>query len=83
VPAAIRSREPLALDAPMSEEQALTLMRKRMSANQVLRSFIGMGYHDTFTPPVIQRNILENPGWWTRPTHRIRPRFRRGASKRC
>ena len=65
VPEAIRDRAPLALDEPMSEEQALTLMRKRMSANKVLRSFIGMGYHDTFTPPVIQRNILENPGWYT------------------
>ncbi|MBX7212225.1 MAG: aminomethyl-transferring glycine dehydrogenase [Verrucomicrobiaceae bacterium] len=65
VPEAIRDRAPLALDEPMSEEQALATMRKRMSANQVLRSFIGMGYHDTFTPPVIQRNILENPGWYT------------------
>ena len=65
VPAAIRSREPLALEAPMSEEQALATMRKRMSGNKVMRSFIGMGYHDTFTPPVIQRNILENPGWYT------------------
>ena len=65
VPAPIRNRTPLDLPAALSEEQALVRMRQHMSRNQVRRSFIGMGYHDTFTPPVIQRNILENPGWYT------------------
>ena len=65
VPAPIRSRHTLDLPTALSEEQALARMRRHMSRNHVLRSFIGMGYHDTFTPPVIQRNILENPGWYT------------------
>ena len=49
----------------MKEEQALRKLRGIMGKNQVVRSFIGLGYHDTFTPPVIQRNIFENPGWYT------------------
>ena len=65
VPGPIRSRTPLELPEALSEEEALVRMRQHMSRNQVRRSFIGMGYHDTFTPPVIQRNILENPGWYT------------------
>ena len=65
VPEAIRQREELNLPAPLTEEQALRRMRQIMDRNKVLRSFIGLGYHDTFTPPVIQRNILENPGWYT------------------
>jgi glycine dehydrogenase len=65
VPPAIRKGEPLELPAALSEEHALRRMKSVMSKNSVLRSFIGLGYHDTFTPPVIQRNILENPGWYT------------------
>lgn len=65
VPEAIRQREALNLPAPLTEEQALGRLRQIMDRNKVLRSFIGLGYHDTFTPPVIQRNILENPGWYT------------------
>ena len=65
VPEGIRVREPLNLAPPLSEEQALRRMRQIMGLNKVMRSFIGLGYHDTFTPPVIQRNILENPGWYT------------------
>ena len=65
VPEDIRAREVLALPAGLSEEQALRRLKNTLGSNQVLRSFIGMGYHDTFTPPVIQRNILENPGWYT------------------
>ena len=65
VPEGIRSREALDLAPPLTEEQALGELKAMLSRNKVLRSFIGMGYHDTFTPPVIQRNILENPGWYT------------------
>ena len=65
VPENIRQRGSLSLPAPLTEEQALHRLRQLMERNKVLRSFIGLGYHDTFTPPVIQRNILENPGWYT------------------
>ena len=65
VPESIRQREPLNLPEPLDEEAALSRLRQIMGRNKVVRSFIGLGYHDTFTPPVIQRNILENPGWYT------------------
>jgi glycine dehydrogenase len=65
VPPDIRKPDALNLPDPLTEEQALRRMKQVMSGNRVLRSFIGLGYHDTFTPPVIQRNILENPGWYT------------------
>jgi glycine dehydrogenase len=65
VPEEIRLRGDLSLPEPLTEEQALKRLRQLMDRNKVLRSFIGLGYHDTFTPPVIQRNILENPGWYT------------------
>ena len=64
IPPAIRYRAPLS-GVPMSEYQALAEIRRIASRNQVFRSFIGMGYYDTITPPVVQRNILENPGWYT------------------
>jgi glycine dehydrogenase len=68
VPAAIRLPQPLNLPAPASEFEALAELRAIAAKNQVFRSFIGMGYHDTITPPVIQRNMLENPGWYTQYT---------------
>ncbi|MEY4386853.1 MAG: hypothetical protein RLY20_2136 [Verrucomicrobiota bacterium] len=68
VPAAIRLPKPLDLPAPISEFEALAELRAIASKNQVFRSFIGMGYYDTITPPVVQRNILENPGWYTQYT---------------
>jgi glycine dehydrogenase len=68
VPAVIRSSRPLDLPAPLSEFEALARLKSIAAKNQVFRSFIGMGYHDTITPPVIQRNILENPGWYTQYT---------------
>ncbi len=61
VPENIRVRTPLDLPAPLTEEQALRRLRQLMQRNKVLRSFLGQGYHDTFTPPVIQRNILGLP----------------------
>ena len=65
VPEAIRQRSALNLPEALSEEDALRRLKQLMGRNKVVRSFIGLGYHDTFTPPVIQRNILENPGWYT------------------
>ena len=65
VPPAIRKKEALNLPAALSEEHALKKLRATMQQNRVVRSFIGLGYHDTFTPPVIQRNIFENPGWYS------------------
>ncbi len=68
IPTAIRLTRPLALPAPRSEEQALAELARMASKNRVLRSFIGMGYHDCHTPAVILRNVLENPGWYTQYT---------------
>ena len=65
VPQVIRLTRPLQLPAQQSEYAALQQLKEIASKNQVFRSFIGMGYHDCITPPVIQRNILENPGWYT------------------
>jgi glycine dehydrogenase len=65
VPAAIRLRKPLAIADGVSEHDALRELRDVAAQNRVLRSYIGMGYHDTITPPVIQRKVLENPSWYT------------------
>jgi glycine dehydrogenase len=65
VPAHIRLPRPLNLPAAASETTALAELRELAAQNQLFRSFIGMGYHDTAVPGVIQRNILENPGWYT------------------
>ncbi len=68
VPEDIRMRKPLALGIHRSEHEALADLRALHDRNQIFRSFIGMGYYDCATPPVIQRNILENPGWYTQYT---------------
>lgn len=65
VPAAIRQTEPLAFGKPKSESELLRHMRGVAGMNKVLTSLIGQGYHDTITPPAIQRNIFENPAWYT------------------
>ena len=65
VPQTIRLKQPLKLPAAESEYAALASLKKVAAKNQVFRSYIGMGYYDTITPPVIGRNILENPGWYT------------------
>ncbi len=65
VPESIRLRTPLDLPPAQPEEVVLASMRALAAKNQVFRSYIGMGYADTITPPVILRNILENPGWYT------------------
>jgi len=72
VPAAIRLERPLALSGlegpPPGEFQLLERLRAIASENRVVRSCIGMGYSDVIVPPVIQRNIFENPGWYTQYT---------------
>lgn len=65
VPASIRQSEPLDWGKPKSERELLHYMRNTAAKNKVLTSLIGQGYHGTVTPPVIQRNILENPAWYT------------------
>jgi glycine dehydrogenase len=65
VPKNIRLDRPLNLPDAKSESEALNELRNLAKKNTVARSFIGAGYSDTVTPPVIQRNILENPGWYT------------------
>jgi glycine dehydrogenase len=68
VPKPIRLARPLQLPAARSEHEALAALKEIASQNQVCRSFIGMGYYDCITPAVIQRNVLENPGWYTQYT---------------
>jgi glycine dehydrogenase len=68
VPESIRLRRPLNLPAARDERQALADLRNLADRNRVFRSFIGMGYSDCITPPVILRNVLENPGWYTQYT---------------
>src|SRR5688572_21242119 len=65
VPEQIRTKRPLTLPAARGEYELLGELRRIAAQNKVFRSFIGMGYYDCITPPVIQRNILENPGWYT------------------
>lgn len=65
VPASIRQAKPLSIGNALNETQALARMRQIASKNQVFTSLIGQGYYNTITPPVILRNILENPAWYT------------------
>ena len=65
LPKSIRQKNPLNFGKPKSERALLSHMRVTASKNKVLTSLIGQGYHGTVTPPVIQRNILENPAWYT------------------
>ncbi len=65
VPESILRRDTMDLPAALSEQEALTKLRAIAAQNKVFRSYIGMGYYDTFTPTVILRNVLENPGWYT------------------
>ena len=65
IPAKIRYRGGLDLPKGLTELEVLAYFRSLAAQNQVFRSFIGMGYSDCVTPPVIQRNIIENPGWYT------------------
>ena len=65
LPESIRDRTKLDLPEPVTEEQMTGLLRELAGRNRVLTSMIGLGYRDTVTPPVIRRNVLENPAWYT------------------
>ena len=66
VPASLReSAQPLELPPPATEDQALAELRTLAARNRPMVQMIGLGYHDTVTPPVIRRNVLENPAWYT------------------
>src|SRR5919199_5228901 len=65
VPEEIRLRRPLALPPGRSEREVLQALRGLAGMNRVFRSYIGMGYAGCFVPQVVQRNVLENPGWYT------------------
>ena len=65
VPEKIIENNPLDIDEPVSEHEALNQLKQIASQNKIFKSFIGMGYYGTYTPNVILRNILENPGWYT------------------
>jgi glycine dehydrogenase len=68
VPAGIRMKGDLKIDADVSEQQLLKNLKITAAKNKVFKSYIGMGYYNCFTPGVILRNIMENPGWYTQYT---------------
>ncbi|HXG37677.1 MAG TPA: aminomethyl-transferring glycine dehydrogenase [Bacteroidota bacterium] len=68
IPASIRMKEPLELPPAMSEFRYLQHVRSIARKNRVYKSYLGQGYYNCVTPPVIQRNIFENPGWYTQYT---------------
>ncbi len=65
VPENIRQKTPLYFGEPKSEQDLLKYMRDVASKNKVMTTMLGQGYHDTVTPPAIQRNVFENPAWYT------------------
>ena len=65
VPAAIRLAQPLRLPGGRGEHQTLAELRAIAAKNTVAKNYLGQGYSDCIVPPVIQRNVLENPGWYT------------------
>ncbi len=68
IPASIRLKTPLNLPGALSEHRYLNMLATIARKNKPFRSYIGLGFHDCMVPPVIQRNILENPGWYTQYT---------------
>ena len=82
IPPQIRVAKPLSLPPAGSEDRVLAELKEIVSKNEVRRSFIGMGYYECIIPPVIQRNILENPGRYT-PYTPYQAEISQGGSKRC
>jgi glycine dehydrogenase len=68
IPSSIRLKKSLNLSKPVSEYRFIENLKKIAERNKVFKSYIGMGYYNTITPAVIQRNIFENPGWYTQYT---------------
>ena len=66
IPASIRLSKPLDIEPALSERDALAELKTKANKNKVNSSLIGQGYYNTLTPAVIARNVLENPGWYTR-----------------
>ena len=65
VPASIRRHDEMAIGPGLTEHQSLAELKRMAGKNRLLKSFIGLGFYNTYTPPTIQRNILENPAWYT------------------
>ena len=65
VPTRIRLKKPITLPEKISEFEYLNKIRDIAAKNKIYRTYIGLGFYNTITPPVIQRNILENPSWYT------------------
>jgi glycine dehydrogenase len=65
VPPGIRLAKPLNLPAPLTEQEYMGHIQGLAKKNKLFKSYIGLGYYNTFTPSVIRRNIFENPGWYT------------------
>ncbi len=65
IPNDIQLKTPLELDEAMSEHEFLSHIEKLAEKNKIFKTYIGLGYHESLTPSVIKRNILENPGWYT------------------
>lgn len=65
VPEQIRGRAPMIVGKDLTETEALDKLYKMVKKNKVFKSYIGMGYYNTITPPPILRNVIQNPGWYT------------------
>ena len=65
IPNDIRLKEPLHLSKALNESEFVTHIKSLAAKNKQFKTYIGLGYHATITPPVIQRNIFENPNWYT------------------
>ena len=65
IPSAIRLKKPLNLPSGMTEYNYHKHLRVIAAKNKVFKTYIGLGYYNTIIPPVVQRNVLENPGWYT------------------
>ena len=65
IPAGIRLKKDLQVDSALAEHEYLAMLQDKASKNIVAKNYIGLGYYPTVIPAAIQRNILENPGWYT------------------